>query len=193
MISPNSSSDFIDIAASDDAFFDASGRQGERPLGTRREEELSLSVQSAQGTLPPSNSVSSVTSAFSETSSGGISFESSSDLFFEQLSELIDFNDPSLVNNTANAVAELALDRVQKRLLEKHHHEMGSSGMLARNVRLAGGACFLLAVVVAAERRHLRARTVPGIIDGDQMIGARSLALIAGSRGRGHGAVAGAA
>ena len=66
--------------------------------------------------------------------------------------------------------------------------------MLARNVGLAGGACLLLAVAVAAaERLRRRDRTVPGIIDGDQIIGARPLALDAGGSSRGgHGAVAGA-
>ena len=74
------------------------------------------------------------------------------------------------------------------------HLEIGSTGMLARNVGFAGGACLLLAIVVAAAerlRRRRRRRTVPGIVDGDQIIGARSLALVAGGSSRGgHGAVA---
>ena len=77
------------------------------------------------------------------------------------------------------------------------HLKIGGTGMLARDVRFAGGACLLLAIVVAAaerlrrrRRRRRRLRTVPGTIAIDEIIGARSLALVAGSSRGGHGAVA---
>ena len=49
------------------------------------------------------------------------------------------------------------------------HLKEGNSGMLAWNVRRAGGACFLTASVVAAVRRHSRMYS-GAILDGDQII-----------------------
>ena len=67
--------------------------------------------------------------------------------------------------------------------------EENGTGMLARNnVRLAGGACLLPAVVA----EHLHRRRPFGTTVIDEIIGARSLALVAGSSRGGHGAVAGA-
>ena len=85
----------------------------------RREEQRILSTPSTQGTLPSSNSISSIVSSISESSSGGVSSETDPSLYFEELSKLVDFDDPSSLD-AVKPVADLALNRVQQRLLDKH-------------------------------------------------------------------------
>jgi hypothetical protein len=101
----------------------------------------SAGLQRTEGRCPPrrrgsrrpgntsrtnSSSVESLTSLSSATSaaSAPISYEASPDVFFEELSSLIDLSDvdadPDSPSDTAIEALGCVLDRVQSRLLDKH-------------------------------------------------------------------------